>query len=103
MATHADEKRTERINIKISPSLKQAAQEAATADGRSLSNFIERMIVEKTSGAEEKRKIYVRPLIEELENWQMTINGMNNPQQRAIFEECKKSILRIIDEQPSVL
>lgn len=44
MAKHEVEKRTERIMMKISPSLKEAAQNKATQEGRSLSNYIESLI-----------------------------------------------------------
>lgn len=40
------EKRTERINMKVLPSLKAKAQEMAEKDGRTLSNFIEVLITE---------------------------------------------------------
>lgn len=45
MATHEKEKRTERINMKITPSLKTIAQERAAVSGRSLSNYIEWLIL----------------------------------------------------------
>lgn len=38
------EKRTEHINMKILPSLKRIAEENAKADGRTLSNYIEKLI-----------------------------------------------------------
>ena len=38
------EKRTERINMKVLPSLKAAAEAQATAEGRTLSNYIETLI-----------------------------------------------------------
>ena len=38
------EKKTERIMMKITPSLKAAAQEAAEEEGRTLSNYIESLI-----------------------------------------------------------
>ena len=38
------ERRTERINMKILPSLKALAEEEATAEGRTLSNYIENLI-----------------------------------------------------------
>lgn len=45
MAEHSKEKRTEFIQMKIAPSLKKAAQERAEEEGRSLSNYIERLIL----------------------------------------------------------
>lgn len=44
MAAHSEEKRTDRINMKITPSLKEKAQERADEEGRSLSNYIEWLI-----------------------------------------------------------
>ena len=38
------EKRTERINMKVLPSLKAAAEAQAIAEGRTLSNYIETLI-----------------------------------------------------------
>ena len=38
------EKRTEHINMKVLPSIKRIAEENAQADGRSLSNYIEKLI-----------------------------------------------------------
>ena len=46
MATHSNEKRTDKINMKIAPSLKQKAQERADQEGRSLSNYIEWLIIQ---------------------------------------------------------
>lgn len=45
MATHSEEKRTDRIIMKIAPSVKEAAQNRAKQEGRSLSNYIEWLIV----------------------------------------------------------
>lgn len=45
------EKRTERLHMKILPSLKQTAERNAKAEGRTLSNYIEKLIAE-----DEKRK-----------------------------------------------
>ena len=45
MATHGKEKRTEYVQMKIAPSLKEAAQERAKQEGRSLSNYIEWLIL----------------------------------------------------------
>ena len=45
MAKHSDEKRTDRITMKISPSVKTLAQAMAMEDGRSLSNYIEWLII----------------------------------------------------------
>ena len=53
MATHSSEKRTDKINMKITPSLKKKAQERAAEEGRSLSNYIEWLI---QKDAEEHRK-----------------------------------------------
>ncbi len=39
--------KTERLNIRISPELKQQLQEAAEAENRTVSNFIENLIREK--------------------------------------------------------
>ena len=38
------EKRTALIGARIKPSIKQAAEEAAAMEGRTLSNYIERLI-----------------------------------------------------------
>jgi len=46
MAVHSSEKRTDKINMKIAPSLKQKAQERADQEGRSLSNYIEWLILQ---------------------------------------------------------
>lgn len=45
------EKRTERLHMKILPSLKRIAEKNARAEGRTLSNYIEKLITE-----DEKRK-----------------------------------------------
>ena len=42
------EKRTERINMKVLPSIKAIAEENAAADGRTLSNYIEKLIRDDT-------------------------------------------------------
>lgn len=42
------EKRTERINMKILPSLKAAAELQAAKEGRTLSNYIENLIAKDT-------------------------------------------------------
>ena len=39
------ERRTERVNMKILPSVKQMAEKKAKEEGRSLSNYIELLIV----------------------------------------------------------
>lgn len=44
MARWEDERRTEYIYMKISPSLKEAAKKRAASEGRSLSNYIENLI-----------------------------------------------------------
>lgn len=38
------EKRTEHINMKVLPSIKRIAEKNAESDGRSLSNYIEKLI-----------------------------------------------------------
>lgn len=45
MATHDEEKRTDKIFMKIKPSLKEKAQQRADAEGRSLSNYIEQLLI----------------------------------------------------------
>ena len=45
MAEHSKEKRSEVIQMKIAPSLKQQAQKRAEEEGRSLSNYIEYLIL----------------------------------------------------------
>lgn len=40
------EKRTERINMKVLPSVKAMAEETAEKEGRTLSNYIEALIRE---------------------------------------------------------
>lgn len=40
------EKRTERINMKVLPSVKKIAEKNAAAEGRTLSNYIEKLIQE---------------------------------------------------------
>lgn len=44
-AEHSKEKRSEYIQMKIAPSLKEKAQARAEEEGRSLSNYIERLII----------------------------------------------------------
>ena len=41
--------KTERIQIRVTPELKQQLQEAAEAENRTVSNFIENLIREKLS------------------------------------------------------
>ena len=45
MTEQAKEKRTDKIFMKISPSLKEMAQKRAEEEGRSLSNYIEWLII----------------------------------------------------------
>lgn len=45
MATEKPETKTALMQVRIRPSTKAAAAEAATRDGRSLSNYIERLIL----------------------------------------------------------
>lgn len=40
-------------------------------------------------------------LLEELKSFSMTITGLNNSTYRFVAEQCKKSIMRIVDEQPT--
>lgn len=42
-----EEKRTERVALRIAPSIKIAATELATKNGRSLSNYIEMLLRDK--------------------------------------------------------
>lgn len=42
-----EEKRTERVAIRLTPSLKEAVTELASNENRSLSNYIELMLSEK--------------------------------------------------------
>lgn len=42
-----EEKRTERVAIRLTPSLKEAITELASNENRSLSNYIELMLSEK--------------------------------------------------------
>lgn len=44
-AANSKERRTEYIQMKIAPSLKEKAQERAEEEGRSLSNYIEQLIL----------------------------------------------------------
>lgn len=39
--------KTERLNIRISPELKEQLQRLAEAEGRTVSNYIEQLILEK--------------------------------------------------------
>lgn len=51
------EKRTSHIHIKIAPSVKEAAQDLAQRESRTLSNYIESLIlkeVEKSHGKEKE-------------------------------------------------
>lgn len=50
MATHSKEKRTEFIQMRIAPSLKEKAQERAKEKGRSLNNYIEWLIINDLKG-----------------------------------------------------
>lgn len=54
MATHDEEKRTEKIYMKIKPSLKEKAQERADEEGRSLSNYIEQLLIKDWNEHNEK-------------------------------------------------
>lgn len=40
-----DERRTARINMKVLPSIKELAEAKAASEGRTLSNYIERLII----------------------------------------------------------
>lgn len=40
------EKRTDHFSMKIAPSVKEAARKAAQAEGRSVSNYIEKLIID---------------------------------------------------------
>lgn len=42
------EKRTESLHIRIKPSTKKAAEDAAEKHGRTLSNYIEWLIIQET-------------------------------------------------------
>lgn len=42
-----------------------------------------------------------RELLEELKDFRMSITGSTNAMALTIMEETKKSIMRIVDEQPS--
>ena len=46
------EKKTEDLHIRLPPSVREAAEKLAAADGRSFSNMIERLILEKTQRRE---------------------------------------------------
>jgi predicted HicB family RNase H-like nuclease len=43
------------LNIRIDPELKKRAKKIATADGRSLSNWVTRLIVREVENAEKKK------------------------------------------------
>ena len=40
-----DERRTARINMKVLPSIKEMAEAKSASEGRTLSNYIERLII----------------------------------------------------------
>ena len=46
MAAHGSEKRSDYIQMKVAPSLKEKAQKRAEQEGRSLSNYIEWLILQ---------------------------------------------------------
>lgn len=50
MTDHKKELRTERLTLKIAPTLKEQARAAAEKDGRTLSNWIEQLIIERLKG-----------------------------------------------------
>lgn len=50
------EKRTERIHMKILPSVKAMAEERAAAEGRTVSNYIESLIRKDYEQKEERKK-----------------------------------------------
>lgn len=52
------EKRTSRIHIKIAPSVKAAAQNLASNSGRTLSNYIEHLLLKEIKKEREKMKFY---------------------------------------------
>lgn len=41
------EKRTERVMVRITPSLKKEATELAAAEGRTFSNLVEHLLIER--------------------------------------------------------
>lgn len=45
-----NEKRTDKIYMKVKPSIKRMAEEKAKAEGRTLSNYIERLILKDNEG-----------------------------------------------------
>lgn len=45
MATHGDEKRSDYIMFKVTPTLKKQAKLQAQKEGRSLSNYLEQLII----------------------------------------------------------
>lgn len=65
-----NEKRTELITMKVQPSLKAAAQRKAKAEGRTLSNYIERLITlnleETVEGSKMLEKVMLNGLNEEV-------------------------------------
>ena len=46
-----EEKRTERVAIRLTPSLKEAVTELASNENRSLSNYIESLLSEKVENS----------------------------------------------------
>lgn len=52
------EKRTERFNMKMQPSLKMAAEKKAEAQGYSLSRYIEQLIRQDVKGDKVKRYVF---------------------------------------------
>ncbi len=50
------EKRSDRIQLKISPGLKERARAAAQAQGRTLSNYIEHLILSDLGGMKKNEK-----------------------------------------------
>ena len=52
------EKRTERFNMKMQPSLKMAAEKKAEAQGYSLSRYIEQLIRQDVEGDKVKRYVF---------------------------------------------
>lgn len=55
MAQWEKEKRTGRLMTKIQPSLKEAAEQAAAEDGRSLSNYVEWLIKQDLKNRSKKK------------------------------------------------
>lgn len=50
------EKRTSHIHIKIAPSVKEAAQKLAEQNGRTLSNFIEHLLLKEIEKSHHEEK-----------------------------------------------